>query len=165
MKESIQAGYTYIKANRDKFGIKDDMNKFDIHIHAPEGATPKDGPSAGITICTAIISVLTNQPVRSDIAMTGEITLRGKVLGIGGLREKLTSAVRSKQITEVAIPFSNIKDLEEIPEDITGKLKIHPCKTFDDVFNVVFAKSDKKSRKSVATISSKKMKVSANVLL
>ncbi len=142
MKESMQAAYSYIQANVEKFGIdRKESSKFDIHIHAPEGATPKDGPSAGITISTAIVSLLTNTKVRKDVAMTGEITLRGRVLAIGGLREKLVSAVRSG-IKDVVIPHQNIKDLEDIPQDVKDKLRIHPCENLFQVLEIALEKSE-----------------------
>jgi len=140
MSESIEACYSYIKANAEKFKITEDFSKFDLHIHAPEGATPKDGPSAGVTICTSIVSMLTNAAVKKNVAMTGEMTLRGKILAIGGLREKLTSAVRSG-ITDVIIPHSNIKDLEDIPQTIKDKLIIHPCKTLDEVIKIALVEN------------------------
>jgi ATP-dependent Lon protease len=107
----------------------------DIHIHLPEGATPKDGPSAGIGICTAMVSALTGIPVRADVAMTGEITLRGEVLVIGGLKEKLLAAHRG-QIKTVLIPEENVKDLAEIPDNIKGKLDIKPVKWIDEVLEL-----------------------------
>ena len=109
--------------------------KIDIHIHVPEGATPKDGPSAGIGMCTALVSALTKIPVRADVAMTGEITLRGEVLPIGGLKEKLLAAHRGG-ITTVLIPDENVKDLAEIPDNIKGKLQIKPVKWIDEVLQL-----------------------------
>ena len=106
-----------------------------MHIHVPEGATPKDGPSAGIGMCTALVSALTRIPVRSDVAMTGEITLRGEVLPIGGLKEKLLAAHRGG-ITTVLIPDENVKDLAEIPDNIKGKLEIKPVKWIDEVLQL-----------------------------
>ena len=107
----------------------------DVHIHVPEGATPKDGPSAGIGMCTALVSALTRIPVRADVAMTGEITLRGEVLPIGGLKEKLLAAHRGG-ITTVLIPDENVKDLAEIPDNIKGKLQIKPVKWIDEVLQL-----------------------------
>jgi ATP-dependent Lon protease len=123
--------------NRSKrLGLADDFyEKNDIHIHLPEGATPKDGPSAGIGLCTALVSVLTNTPVRADVAMTGEITLRGEVLPIGGLKEKLLAAHRGG-IKTVLIPDQNVKDLVDIPENIKSYLNIHPVKWIDEVLEI-----------------------------
>ena len=114
---------------------KDFHEKYDVHIHMPEGATPKDGPSAGIALCTAMVSVLTGIPARSDVAMTGEITLRGQVLRIGGLKEKLLAAHRGG-IKEVLIPDENKPDVKEIPDNIKGDLVIKPVKWIDEVLEV-----------------------------
>ncbi len=133
MQESIQAALTVVRARADKLGINPDFHeKRDIHVHVPEGATPKDGPSAGIAMCTALVSCLTGNPVRAGIAMTGEITLRGLVLPIGGLKEKLLAAHRGG-IKIVLIPDENKRDLEEIPQNIIANLEIHPVKRIDDV--------------------------------
>jgi len=136
MKESIQAALSVVRARAAALGIEPDFHeKLDIHIHVPEGATPKDGPSAGIAMCTALVSALTKVPVRSEVAMTGEITLRGRVLPIGGLKEKLLAAHRGG-ITTVIIPDENEKDLVDIPENITGSLDIHPVKWIDEVLDL-----------------------------
>ncbi len=136
MKESIQAAMTVVRSRADMLGLdKDFHSNNDFHIHLPEGATPKDGPSAGIGICTALVSALTKIPVRADVAMTGEITLRGEVLPIGGLKEKLLAAHRGG-ITQVLIPIDNEKDLAEIPDNIKGKLDIHPVKWIDEVLEL-----------------------------
>ena len=136
MKESIQAANAYIRSRSVDFGIRPSVfEKKDIHVHVPEGATPKDGPSAGIAMTTAIISVLTGIPVRRDVAMTGEITLRGRVLPIGGLKEKLLAAMRGG-IKTVIIPEENLKDLADIPEEVKTKLNIVPATMFDDVLKV-----------------------------
>jgi ATP-dependent Lon protease len=136
MQESIQAALSVVRNRAKRLGITEDFHeKNDIHIHLPEGATPKDGPSAGIGICTALVSVLTNTPVRADVAMTGEITLRGEVLPIGGLKEKLLAAHRGG-IKTVLIPEQNVKDLAEIPENIKNYLDIHPVKWIDEVLEL-----------------------------
>ncbi len=136
MKESIQAALTVVRNRADSLGIKPDFHeKNDIHIHVPEGATPKDGPSAGIGMCTALVSVLTNIPVRSDVAMTGEITLRGQVLPIGGLKEKLLAAHRGG-IKTVVIPEENERDLKEIPANIKADLDIKPVRWIDEVLEI-----------------------------
>ncbi len=137
MQESIQAAMSVVRSRSRALGIPQDFyQKNDIHIHLPEGATPKDGPSAGIAICTALVSVLTDNPVRSDVAMTGEITLRGEVLGIGGLKEKLLAAHRGG-IKKVLIPEENVRDLVDIPDNIKNKLDIQPVKWIDQVLKVV----------------------------
>ena len=133
MTESIQAAMTVVRSRADILGIEEDFHqKVDVHIHVPEGATPKDGPSAGVGMCTALVSALTNIPVRSDVAMTGEITLRGEVLPIGGLKEKLLAAHRGG-LDKVLIPEENEKDLAEIPKNIKDKLTIIPVKWIDQV--------------------------------
>jgi len=133
MQESIQAALTVVRRRARGLGISEDFyQKNDIHVHLPEGATPKDGPSAGIAICTALVSVLTGIPVRADVAMTGEITLRGEVLPIGGLKEKLLAAVRGG-IATALIPEENVKDLTDIPDNIKSKLEIIPVKWIDQV--------------------------------
>jgi len=138
MKESAQAGFSYIKSNASDFKIPESFFKEkEIHIHLPEGAIPKDGPSAGITMIMAMLSAITKNPVRSDVAMTGEITLRGNVLPIGGLNEKLLAAVRSG-IKTVLIPADNEKDLVEVPEEILSKLKIIPVEKVEDAISHVF---------------------------
>lgn len=136
MQESIQAAITVVRSRAGVLGISADFHeKFDLHIHMPEGATPKDGPSAGIALCTAIVSVLTGIPARAEVAMTGEITLRGQVLPIGGLKEKLLAAHRGG-IKVVMIPDENKRDLKEIPENIKGELEIIPVKWIDEVLEV-----------------------------
>ena len=136
MQESIQAALSVVRSRAKSLGIADDFyQKNDMHIHLPEGATPKDGPSAGIAIGTAMVSVLTGIPVRCDVAMTGEITLRGEVLPIGGLKEKLLAAHRGG-IKDVLIPEGNMKDLADIAENIKHKLHIHPVKWFDQVLQL-----------------------------
>ncbi|OOF80775.1 endopeptidase La [Rodentibacter caecimuris] len=136
MKESIQAAMTVVRSRADKLGINPEFHeKRDIHIHVPDGATPKDGPSAGIAMCTALVSCLTGNPVRADVAMTGEISLRGKVLPIGGLKEKLLAAHRGG-IKTVLIPKENVKDLEEIPDNVKQSLAIHAVETIDEVLGL-----------------------------
>lgn len=140
MKESASIALGYIKSNCKKFGIDENIFKnYDIHIHVPEGAVPKDGPSAGITITTAIISSLTNKPVSKNIAMTGEITLRGNILPIGGLREKSISANRSK-IETIIIPSKNTKNLDDIPDEVKKQLQILNVSKYDEVYKLVFSK-------------------------
>lgn len=136
MQESVQAALSVVRSRSRALGIADDFyQKNDIHIHLPEGATPKDGPSAGIGICVAMVSALTNIPARATVAMTGEITLRGEVLAIGGLKEKLLAAHRGG-IKTVLIPEDNVKDLNEIPENIKNRLDIHPVKWIDQVLDL-----------------------------
>jgi ATP-dependent Lon protease len=136
MKESIEAARTVVRSRARKLGIKNDVfEKSDIHIHVPEGATPKDGPSAGIAMTTALVSIFTGIPVRADVAMTGEITLRGEVLPIGGLKEKLLAAHRGG-IKTVLIPEQNVKDLAEIPDNVKNKLEIVPVRWIDKVLDI-----------------------------
>ncbi|KKW61472.1 endopeptidase La [Mycoplasma capricolum] len=138
MKESASIALTYVKANHEKFGItKEKFDDIDIHIHVPEGAVPKDGPSAGITLTTALISALSKQPVSKDFGMTGEITLRGNVLPIGGLREKSISAARSG-LKHILIPSKNVKDIEDIPQEVQDVLKITPVSKYEDVYEIIF---------------------------
>jgi ATP-dependent Lon protease len=136
MQESIQAATTVVRSRAEALGVEEDFyQKYDIHVHVPEGATPKDGPSAGVGMCTALVSALSKIPVRADVAMTGEITLRGEVLPIGGLKEKLLAAHRGG-ITTVLIPEDNRKDLAEIPKNVKDKLDIRPVKWIDEVLQV-----------------------------
>ncbi|WP_264876834.1 endopeptidase La [Vibrio agarivorans] len=136
MKESIQAAMTVVRSRAEKLGINSDFyEKRDIHVHVPEGATPKDGPSAGIAMCTALVSSLTGNPVKAEVGMTGEITLRGEVLPIGGLKEKLLAAHRGG-IKTVLIPKDNERDLEEIPDNVIADLKVIPVQWIDEVLNV-----------------------------
>ncbi|HEY9161180.1 MAG TPA: endopeptidase La [Desulfomonilia bacterium] len=140
MKESAQAGISYIRSRAEQLGISPSFNKEkDVHIHVPAGGIPKDGPSAGITMAVATISALTNRAVRKDIAMTGEITLRGKVLPIGGLKEKALAAHRNK-IFDIIIPKDNEKDLEDIPTEVRKKINFHPVSNMDEVLELVFVK-------------------------
>ena len=136
MQESIQAALTVVRSRARALGVDPDFHqKNDIHIHVPEGATPKDGPSAGIGMCTALVSVLTGIPVKAEVAMTGEITLRGQVLAIGGLKEKLLAAHRGG-IKKVVIPEENRRDLKEIPDNIKEDLEIIPVQWIDQVLEV-----------------------------
>jgi len=140
MQESIQAALSVVRSRADRLGVDPDFHqKLDVHIHVPEGATPKDGPSAGIAMCTALVSALTRVPVRADVAMTGEITLRGRVLPIGGLKEKLLAAHRGGLKT-VIIPDENRKDLAEIPQNITDSLEIRAVKWIDEVLDLALEK-------------------------
>ena len=139
MQESIQTALTVVRSRAPGLGIADDFHeKHDLHVHVPEGATPKDGPSAGIGMCTALVSSLTKIPVRADVAMTGEITLRGRVLAIGGLKEKLLAAHRGG-IKTVIIPDENVRDLKEIPDNIKESLEIRPVKWIDEVLDIALA--------------------------
>ncbi|MEL7293586.1 MAG: endopeptidase La [Pseudomonadota bacterium] len=140
MQESIQAAMTVVRSRAEKLGINSDFyEKRDIHVHVPEGATPKDGPSAGIAMCTALVSSLTGNPVKAEVAMTGEITLRGEVLPIGGLKEKLLAAHRGG-IKTVLIPKDNERDLEEIPDNVIADLKVIPVRWIDDVLKIALEK-------------------------
>jgi ATP-dependent Lon protease len=159
MQESIQAALSVVRSRAETLGI--DPNFYenqDIHIHVPEGATPKDGPSAGAAMCTAVTSVLSKIPVRSDVAMTGEITLRGEVLKIGGLKEKLLAALRGG-IKMVLIPEGNVRDLKEIPDNVKNDLDIRPVKWIDEVLNLVLTRQPipwEKEEESSDKISTKK---------
>ena len=140
MKESAQAGITYIRSIADKYEIAPEyFQEHDIHIHIPEGAVPKDGPSAGITMATAMLSAIVEKPVRADLAMTGEITLRGRVLAIGGLKEKLLAAKYAK-IKEVLVPGENRPDIEELDKEITKGLIITFVDTMDEVLEKALVK-------------------------
>lgn len=167
MQESIQAALSVVRSRSQVLGIPEDFyQKNDIHIHLPEGATPKDGPSAGIGICVAMVSVLTDIPVKASVAMTGEITLRGEVLRIGGLKEKLLAARRAG-IKDVLIPEENVKDLIDIPGNIKNELNIHPVKWIDQVLELALEYTPKALSASVAaaplTTASKEKPVDSNV--
>lgn len=143
MKESISAAASYVRSRAVDFGIEPpSFDRMDIHVHVPEGATPKDGPSAGVAMATSIVSIMTDIPVRANVAMTGEITLRGRVLPIGGLKEKLLAALRGG-ITKVLIPEENAKDLPEIPDNVKNKLEIIPVSTMDEVLEHALANKPK----------------------
>jgi ATP-dependent Lon protease len=145
MQESAQAALFYARANASILGLEPDFHsKYDIHIHVPSGAIPKDGPSAGITIATALVSALSNRKVSKDIAMTGEMTLRGNVLAVGGLREKALAALQHG-ITKVIIPYENIKDLEEIPEEQRKQIQFVPVKHVSEVLALALLGRSKKA--------------------
>jgi len=134
IKESMQAALSVVRANALSYGVDADyFTKYDVHIHMPEGATPKDGPSAGIGICSALLSAVLRRPIRHDIAVTGEVTLNGEVLAIGGLKEKLLAATQAG-LTEVVIPYENTKDLDDLPKSVKTSLVIHAVKTIQEVF-------------------------------
>jgi ATP-dependent Lon protease len=161
MQESIHAAMTVVRHRGEAFGLPNDFyDKYDFHVHVPEGATPKDGPSAGIAMCTALTSVLTKIPVKANVAMTGEITLQGKVLPIGGLKEKLLAAHRGG-ITDVIIPVENEKDLEEIPKNIRKGLHIHLATVIDDVLKVALQRFPEPAKKTETKVkgTAKKMSV------
>ena len=147
MQESARVAYSYVRHIKNEFGIEEKFNeKTDVHLHFPEGAVPKDGPSAGITITTAIISVLANREVRQDVAMTGEITITGEVLAVGGIKEKVIGAHRVG-IREVVLPFDNKVDTEELPKEIASEMKFHFAKTYEDVKKIVFVDANTKPAK------------------
>jgi ATP-dependent Lon protease len=149
MQESAKAGVSYIRSIGKELGINEDFYKEnDLHIHIPEGATPKDGPSAGVTMCTAIISTLTNTPVRKDVAMTGEITLRGKVLPVGGIREKVLAAHRAG-IKKVLLPADNERDIEEIPANVRKKLEFVLIHNVKEALDHALVKDDTGASQSV----------------
>ena len=148
MKESASAALSYARARARALGIDPEFHRTrDIHIHMPAGATPKDGPSAGIGIATAVISALTGAPVRGDVAMTGEITLRGRVLPIGGLKEKSVAAHRNK-VSEVIVPHGNARDIEELPEEVRASVRFHPVKTMDEVLAIALRRQPSASASS-----------------
>ena len=166
MQESIQAALTVVRSRSNALGIPDNFyEKYDVHIHVPEGATPKDGPSAGVGMCTALISAFTEIPVRSDTAMTGEITLRGQVLKIGGLKEKLLAAKRGG-IKRVILPKENAADLTEIPDQILDSLEIITVEWIDEVISNALEKEPmplKKSQISPKKIRSSKSKLKSDI--
>jgi ATP-dependent Lon protease len=136
MQESARAAVSYLRSRADLLGVDPDFNeKLDVHLHVPEGAIPKDGPSAGITMATTLVSALTKIPVRKDVAMTGEITLRGKVLPVGGIKDKVLAAFRGG-ITEVILPKENEKDLEEIPTEVRELMEVHLVESMDEVLRL-----------------------------
>ncbi|NHZ46050.1 endopeptidase La [Nitratidesulfovibrio liaohensis] len=142
MKESAQAAISYARSRAERLGIEPDFSeKLDLHIHVPAGATPKDGPSAGVTMVTALLSAITGKPVRSDLCMTGEITLRGRVLPVGGIKEKILAGV-ARGMQHVIIPRQNVKDLEDIPADLLRRIQVHPVAHIDDLLPLAFPKGE-----------------------
>ncbi len=155
MQESIQAAMTVVRSRADGLGLEPDFHqKYDVHIHVPEGATPKDGPSAGVGMCTSLVSALTRIPVRADVAMTGEITLRGEVLPIGGLKEKLLAALRGG-ITTVIIPHENERDLVEMPKNIKQNLEIKPVRWIEEVLQIALTEMPKPLNREEAPVAGK----------
>jgi ATP-dependent Lon protease len=139
MQESAQAAMSFVRTKAEEYGLPKDFNrKSDIHVHVPEGAIPKDGPSAGITLATALVSALTRVPVRKDVAMTGEITLRGKVLPIGGVKEKVLAAHRAG-VKTIIMPKDNEKDLADIPKNVLDTLNVYLVQTMDEVLKIALA--------------------------
>lgn len=162
MKESATAAMSYAKANAKELGINEKIfDEYDFHVHIPEGATPKDGPSAGITMATSLVSLFTDTPVRGDVAMTGEVTITGRVLPIGGLREKALAALRLG-VKDVIIPFANVKDLKDIPEDFRKELNFIPVKHLKDVISVALDKTKAKKTSKVSGGGHKKEKVASS---
>tara|TARA_Y100001936_G_scaffold82224_1_gene80893 strand:- start:81 stop:1034 length:954 start_codon:yes stop_codon:yes gene_type:complete len=150
MKESATAGMTFVRAHADDFGIDSNFSEeLDLHVHVPAGAIPKDGPSAGVSMITSLVSLITNVPVKSKVAMTGEITLRGNVLPIGGVKEKVTAAHRAG-IKEVVLPFLNKKDIEDVPKHVSKDMTFHFAKEIWDVLKVALPKVIKKRKVSKA---------------
>lgn len=138
MKESAQAALSYIRSRTETLGVPGDFHDtLDIHVHVPDGATPKDGPSAGVTLTTALISALTGRPVRADLCMTGEITLRGRVLPVGGIKEKILAGV-ARDLRHVVIPAQNTKDLEDVPKDLLQRITVHPVRHYDEILDFAF---------------------------
>ena len=150
MKESAQAALTYCRSRSEDLQVSEDyFDKIDIHVHVPAGAIPKDGPSAGITMATALYSAIVKKDVISKLAMTGEVTLRGRVLPIGGLKEKALAALRA-DITKVIIPYHNKKDLADIPKDIRDKMEFFPVKNMDEVVKIAFGRAARKAKQAAA---------------
>ena len=163
MKESIDAASSFVRSRSPSFGIIPTLfDKYDIHVHVPEGATPKDGPSAGVGMVTSIVSSITNIPVRKDLAMTGEVTLTGQVLQIGGLKEKLLAAHRAG-IKEVLIPKENEKDLVDMPKKILDDIKITPVEHADQVIKIALTKELKPTEYVEVDISKKDDKSQASI--
>ena len=138
MKESAQAALSYIRSRADELGVDPEfVTKYDLHVHVPAGATPKDGPSAGVTLTTALISALSGRRVRADLCMTGEITLQGRVLPVGGIKEKILAGV-ARGLKHVAIPHQNVKDLEDVPKELLKRITVHPIHHYDELLPLVF---------------------------
>lgn len=161
MKESAHAAMSYCKAHMEELGIPEDFfERYDIHVHLPAGAIPKDGPSAGITLTTALVSLMTDTPIRHDFAMTGEVTLQGKVLPVGGIREKCLAAL-NQGITNVIIPLANQKDLSDIPKVFKDKMNFILAENLDEVFTVALDKTAKGKNKKSDSKKEKKTKSSS----
>ena len=144
MKESAQAALSYIRSRAETLGVPEDFHDtLDLHVHVPDGATPKDGPSAGVTLTTALISALTGRPVRADLCMTGEITLRGRVLPVGGIKEKILAGV-ARDLKHVIIPAQNTKDLEDVPKDLLQRITVHPVRHYDEILDFAFETPEEK---------------------
>ena len=144
MKESVQAAFTYLRTVAKQYHLPDNMEEnTDIHLHVPEGAVPKDGPSAGVTICTALASQFSGRPVRSDVAMTGEITLHGRVLAVGGIKEKMMAAYRN-HIYEIFLPKACERDLEDLPENIRSKMTFHPVEHVSEILSLALLPEEEK---------------------
>lgn len=159
MKESAQAALSYARSRVKELGLEANFQeKKDIHVHVPAGATPKDGPSAGVTLVTALLSALSGKALRNDIAMTGEITLRGRVLPVGGIKEKILAAVR-RGIKEVIIPARNNNDFLEIPGELRKKIIARPVENIDEIWSVVWPEADKKTHVTKKKSGSKKGRV------
>ena len=150
MKESAKAGMSYVRSIADRYNIEPEFYKErDIHVHIPEGAIPKDGPSAGVTMATALLSALSNIPVREELAMTGEVTLRGKVLPVGGIKEKVLAAHRAG-IKKILLPIDNKRDIDDIPQNIRKQLEFVLISTMDDVLEHALVKDDtSKNKKTI----------------
>ncbi|WP_299392881.1 endopeptidase La [uncultured Desulfovibrio sp.] len=145
MKESAQAALSYIRSRAETLGVPADFHDtLDLHVHVPDGATPKDGPSAGVTLTTALISALTGRPVRADLCMTGEITLRGRVLPVGGIKEKILAGV-ARDLKHVIIPAQNTKDLEDVPKDLLQRITVHPAHHYDEILELAFEPATEKT--------------------
>ena len=156
MKESARAALTFAKTRAASLGIPDDsVREREVHIHVPAGAIPKDGPSAGVTMATALVSAMTRRPARHDVAMTGEITLGGRVLPIGGLKEKVLGAARAG-ITEIVLPKDNEPDLEDLPEEVRKTLVFHPVQTLDEVLAIALVSPEARAVNELIGSSSKR---------